>query len=150
MSVAVSIFDITFAWTIDDYRRKKALYDLLLTLTRIVQDSMMASGDEAYHNSLMYYNNVREAARQQVPGAEVIYKRLLPYFKTGKHKNENGEPTQQEVERDVRALLHGTKDGKIVIENETPAALAGKHKVLDEIHTGHAEAKITAEVAEKE
>ncbi|GHT33380.1 hypothetical protein FACS189434_07340 [Bacteroidia bacterium] len=139
-----------FAWTIDDYQRKRALYDRLIAFARIVEDSMMASGDEACHDALMYYNNVREVARQRVPGAEAVYKQLSPYFKKSKRKGENEEPTQAEVERDVRALLHGTKDGKVIIENETPTALAGKHKVIDEIHAGHAEAKLTAEVTEKE
>ncbi|MDR0873144.1 MAG: hypothetical protein LBN27_06700 [Prevotellaceae bacterium] len=139
-----------YAWTIDDYRRKRALFDLLQNFMRIAQDSMIASGDEAYHYSLMYYNYVREAARQKVAVAEGVYNQLSPYFKKSKSKKGNEEPTQAQVERDVRALLHGTKDGKIVIENETPAALAGKHKVLDEIQTGHVEGKITSEFAEKE
>ena len=42
--------------------------------------------------------------------------------------------TEPEVERDVKALLHGTKDGKIVIENEKPHLVGGKHVVVDETH----------------
>jgi hypothetical protein len=48
-------------------------------------------------------------------------------------------PTEKQIEQDVRSLLHGTKEGKIVIENEKPAVSAGKRAVYDDIHTDHAE-----------
>jgi len=34
----------------------------------------------------------------------------------------------------VRALLHGRKDGKVLIENEHPHMEGGKHVVVDETH----------------
>jgi hypothetical protein len=34
----------------------------------------------------------------------------------------------------LAALIHGAKDGKIVIEHETPHALGGKHVVVDETY----------------
>jgi hypothetical protein len=57
---------------------------------------------------------------------------LQPFFKRPRRPGE--EPTEPEVERDVRALLHGKKDGKVVIENETPHVVGGKHVVVDETH----------------
>ena len=39
---------------------------------------------------------------------------------------------EHKVERDMRALLHGRKDGEIVIENEKPHLVGGKHVVVDE------------------
>jgi hypothetical protein len=65
----------------------------------------------------LYINFVKEAVRQRVPGAE---------------------PTEKQIEQDMRGLLHGTKEGKIVIENEKPAVSAGKRLVADDTHTGHA------------
>jgi hypothetical protein len=55
---------------------------------------------------------------------------LQPFFQNMRRKN--SEPTQHEVERDVKALLHGQKDGKIIIENERPHLTGGKHTVVDE------------------
>jgi hypothetical protein len=39
---------------------------------------------------------------------------------------------QKQTLRDANALLHGKRDGKIVIENVNPKLTGGKHKVIDE------------------
>jgi len=57
---------------------------------------------------------------------------LQLFFKRGRQTSD--EPSDTEVERDVKALLEGRKDGKIVIENETPRAKGGKHLVFDDTH----------------
>jgi hypothetical protein len=44
---------------------------------------MLLAGDTAYHDSLEYYNSVKEAARQRVPGAEAEINLLSKYFKRG-------------------------------------------------------------------
>jgi len=51
-----------------------------------------------------------------------------------RRRQQGDEPTEHEVERDVRALLHGHKDGKVLIENEHPHMEGGKHTVIDETH----------------
>jgi len=80
----------------------------------------------------MYYNSVRDAARRNVPGAQELFNILELFFRRGRISD--GEPTEPELERDFRALLHGHKDGKIVIENERPHMEGGKHVVVDETH----------------
>jgi hypothetical protein len=110
-------------------------------LSRFNSDLLLTYGDEAYRQALSYYNTVREAARSRTPGALEVYRMLQLYFK--KMRNGAGEPTEPEVERDVRALLHGKKDGKIVIENETPHIVGGKHVVVDETHKDKATVRET-------
>ncbi|MCL2117203.1 MAG: hypothetical protein FWH27_02125, partial [Planctomycetaceae bacterium] len=41
------------------------------------------------------------------------------------------EPTIPEVERDMRALLRGTKDGEIIVRNESDRVVKGERVVID-------------------
>jgi hypothetical protein len=128
-----------FTDAVDDFERKRTLYKALQQFMQEVSDSMLSASDVAYHCALEYYNAVKAATQAQVPGAEAEYKSLMAYFK--KAKPASGEPTAKQLERDIHALLHGTKDGKVVIENERPAVAEGKHKVLDEVFSGHVAVK---------
>ena len=49
---------------------------------------------------------------------------------------EADEPTQKQLERDAKRLLHGHADGRIVIENESPHLTEGVHEVIDDVHSG--------------
>jgi hypothetical protein len=111
-------------------------------------DSVFVASDRAYHDAVEYYNAVKEAARQRVTGAEAAYDALKDYFKRAKHAST--EPTDAEIERDVRSLLHGTKDGRVVIENERPTVSEGERKVIDEVHSEHADFKEDLEAKAKE
>ena len=104
---------------------------LLQQLLRLLSDRLLLTSDEAYRNALLYYNSLKELAKARVPGAEEVFNALRPFFR--RPKRTGGEPTEHELKRDFNALLHGTKDGKIVIENEKPVVIEGKHKVIDEI-----------------
>ena len=114
---------------------------ILQQMLRITTDNLLMTGDEAFRLALMYYNSVRDAARRRVPGADALFKILQLFFR--RPRNTSEEPTESELERDIRALLHGHKDGKIVIENERPVKSRGKRIVLDEVHSGHAAVKET-------
>ena len=46
------------------------------------------------------------------------------------------EPTYDELERDVKGLLHGHADGEIVIKNETHRVKSGVREVVDNVHRG--------------
>ncbi|MDR0543023.1 MAG: hypothetical protein LBH19_12550 [Dysgonamonadaceae bacterium] len=129
----------TFKDDVDDYLRKLNLDMILVQFEREVSDAALSAGDVAYRDALEYYNAVKEAARQRVTGAEGAYNELKPYFK--KSKPVSTEPTEKQLERDIHALLHGTKDGKVVIENERPSVAEGKHKVLDEVFSGRVAVK---------
>ena len=111
----------------------------LQQLVRMNSDLLLTTGDDAFRMALIYYNAVRDAARLRVPGAQAIFETLRLFFQRSRRTAD--EPTEIEVERDVKALLHGKKDGKIVIENETPHVKRGKHLVLDDMHRDRVEFK---------
>jgi len=115
----------------------------LQQMLRINNDMLLVSGDEAFRVALMYYNTVRDASRRRVQGAEPLFRILRLFFSTRRRTTE--EPTEPEVERDVRSLLHGHKDGRIVIENEAPHMVGGKHVVVDETSKPKAAWKATEE-----
>jgi hypothetical protein len=125
----------TFKTGIDDFSRKRNLDTVLKQFELQVSDSMLVASDVAYHNALGYYNAVKEATRLRVSGAEAAYNVLKDYFK--RNRQASGKPTESEIERDVRSLLHGTKSGRIVIENEQPVVSGGEHRVVDEVHSHH-------------
>jgi hypothetical protein len=72
-----------------------------------------------------------------------VFRMLQPFFK--KTRRTSGEPTEKEIERDLHALIHGKKDGKIVVENVKPKLTGGTHKVVDEKFNDTAQFKADAE-----
>jgi len=127
----------------DLVRKIEELRNILLAanqFSRSINDLLLITGDEAFQLALMYYNSVRELARRRVAGAEATFRTLQPFFARGRRHDQ--EPTEPEVERDVKALLKGKKDGRIVIENEKPQLTGGKHIVVDEVAGGHAQEKM--------
>jgi hypothetical protein len=133
-----------------DFTRKRTLLLLIQQFAQQVSDSMLLASDAAYHDSLEYYTSVKEGARQRVAGAEAEYNLLSKYFKKSKSSKDGSEPTEAQIERDVRSLLHGTKEGRIVVENENPDLSGGKRSVVDEAHSEHTAAKTVIKEEEKE
>jgi hypothetical protein len=87
----------------------------------------------------MFYNNVKAMSRRGDPMAKALAATLKTYFK--KSKPSSSEPTNKEILRDVKALEHGKKNGRIVIENISPHMTGGVHKVVDDVHKGKASFK---------
>jgi hypothetical protein len=133
-----------------DFTRKRTLFTLLQQFAQQVSDAMLLASDASYHDALEYYSSVKEAARQRVAGAEAEYKLLSKYFKKSKPSKDGDAPTEAQIERDVRSLLHGTKEGRVVIENENPDLSGGKRRLVDETHAEHAAVKTVTEAEEKE
>jgi hypothetical protein len=135
----------------DLVRQIEDLRNLLLLLeqcSRVVSDQLLVTGDDAFRMALLYYNSVRELSRRQVPGAEQVFRMLNSFFRRTRRTAE--EPTEHEIERDLHALMHGKKDGKIVIEHEAPHVSGGIHTVVDETHkpAGHWKEKAEGEIEE--
>jgi hypothetical protein len=102
----------------------------LQQLVRLNGDLLLTTSDEAFRLALMYYNSVRDASRRRVPGAQAIFRILQLFF--SRRRPTSDQPTDAEIERDVRALLKGKKDGEIVIKNVRPTTSGGKRTVVDE------------------
>ena len=124
----------------------EALRNILVEVRKLedaVSDALLINGDSAFRLGLIYYNTVRDLSRHGDTEATRVFDLLRPFFKRRRAKT--GEPTEHEVERDVRALLHGKKDGKIVIENEKPHLSGGKRILIDETHSDKSNLKETIE-----
>jgi len=116
---------------------------LLQAFTRMVSNSMMVYSDDAFTMALIYYNMVKEMSRRGDPEAMEIFRMLQPFFR--RPKRSSAEPTAKELEKDLHALLHGKKDGKIIVENISPKKSAGVRKVVDDVHKSKGSIKETAE-----
>ena len=115
-------------------------------LQRMTDDVLLRVSDAAFQMALAYYNTVHEASRRRQPGAQAIFRLLQAFFRRGRLTSE--EPTEPEVERDVKALLHGKKDGEIIIKNERPHLVGGKREVIDEVRNGKRALKEVIEAEE--
>jgi hypothetical protein len=124
-----------FTEAITDFHNKQTLSQELLQFQHKVQQSMFRSSDAAYHYGLDYYNSIREAARHKgETAAKAEYDLLSRYFKHDKPSKEGDEPTEAQLERDFRALLHGTKEGERTIKNDSAHTVGGKREIKDDAH----------------
>jgi len=121
----------------------RTLFDLNRQIGELLWNITIQSADVVFTDALEFYNSVQEASKRRVDAAESIFLDLEQFFKRGKRTSE--EPTEKEVLRDAKALLHGKREGKIVIENIKPKTSGGKRKVIDEKLTANEQFKETAE-----
>jgi len=126
----------------------RTLTDLAMQIRELLWNITIQSADVVYTDALEFYASVREAAKRRVDAAETIHNELSVFFK--RHKPITEEPTERQLKRDANALIHGKKDGKIVIENIKPKLTGGTRKVIDETFRDTAEFKETAEGEIKE
>lgn len=119
----------------DDFERKRALWTTANDFAQEISDSMLEASDVVYRDSLAYYNTVKEAVKQKIAGAEGEFNLLKTYFARSKSSSSDTEPTKAQAERDARSLLHGTKEGKIVIENDISTAKKAHLAVRDNVHS---------------
>ena len=121
----------------------RSAFDVLMQVREILWNVIIEASDVLYTDALEYYASVREAAKRRVDPAETLFNDLAVFFKRGTRTGE--EPTERKTLTDTKALLHGKKDGKIIIENIKPHLTGGKHKVIDETFKDTAEFKDTIE-----
>jgi hypothetical protein len=124
-----------------DFDRKMDCYNYIQQILvhveqfrRDLADALLYAGNDAYNDSLAYYNSLKEADKQGYTNAEQEYNRLKVFF--NKSKSASDQPTKAQLERDIHGLLHGSKEGKIAIENEkAPHLTPDKRVVIDHTHT---------------
>jgi len=58
-------------------------------LLSLLNDTATLSGSEAYSSMLSFYNFIKQASKDGVPGAKPIYERLKHYFPGTGNKNNN-------------------------------------------------------------
>ena len=127
---------------VDDFQFMRDVVERMNSITKDAIDSMNVLGNEGFNLSLAYYAAVREVAhRTHDKQAMSVFQYLRSFFRRGKIAM--NQPTEAQVERDIKALLHGTKDGEVIVRNERPHISGGTHEVIDETHSGHAAVKAT-------
>ena len=118
--------DYLLRWNMEELEELRQLMLVLQQFTQLATSAHMIQADVCYRDALRIYASLKEQARNRVPGAEALFRALFTFFAKSR-RNPNEEPTQEEIERDVHALLHGTKDGEIVIRHESPEHAADVH-----------------------
>jgi hypothetical protein len=102
---------------------------LLQSFARMVGNAMIVYSDAAYSMALLYYNSVKEMSRRGDPNAMEIYRDLQQFFHRPRHSSD--KPTIKGTERNLDALLNGTRSGEIYVEGEKAQTIAGKRKIVD-------------------
>jgi hypothetical protein len=64
----------------------RTLSNRLQQFSRSVDDTMMLAGNEAFVQALTFYNAVKQAARDNVPGAQPLFDELKKRFAIGRPK----------------------------------------------------------------
>ena len=132
----------------NNLRELENLRQLMLVLQQFLQlvsNCFMLKADFCYRDALRIYASLQEQTRNRVPGAEPLFNALRTFFH--RRRRQSDEPTEMELQRDFKRLIHGKADGEIFIENETPKITGGVHKVIDNIHTGRSAFKETEQAS---
>ena len=116
----------------DDFLFMRNMVERLNAITADASVSMNIFGNESYNMAVAYYVNVKQVAkRTNNSQAQSVFNTLRKFFRRGSYNSSH--PTEKELKSDIHALLHGKKDGRILIENERPHTIGGRHEVVDEI-----------------
>jgi len=71
----------------DNAHALSGLQNIACQLNKILDDTAMVAGSESYQASLAFYNYIKIAASQNVPGAQSIYDELRTRFPRGKRNS---------------------------------------------------------------
>ncbi|MDR1369585.1 MAG: hypothetical protein LBJ72_05595 [Dysgonamonadaceae bacterium] len=87
-------FDIDFA----DAHNLLAALLISQQLHENIDDTSMVAGSESDQAALVFYNSVKMAARQDIPGAKAVFEELRKRFPHGRHKSPGEDAPEAEVE----------------------------------------------------
>jgi hypothetical protein len=113
-----------------DFEEIRQLVMVLEKFLQLATECMMVRGDQCFRDALRVYDSLKEMAKNRVPGAAPLLESLMSFFRKRRRPGE-AEPTVKQLEKDFHSLIHGTKDGKLVIENEKPHVVGGKRLIVD-------------------
>jgi hypothetical protein len=100
-------FDIDFA----DAHNLWSLHLATNQLHENVDDTTMTAGSEAYQFALVFYNSVKMAARQDIPGAKAIYEDLKKRFQRAKRKSDGDDEIRCNSSRRIDTVNHVSVQG---------------------------------------
>ena len=126
----------SFNDVVGDYLFTRDVAERLLIITNDVRDIMNIFGNLAFDFALAYYANVRSIAERTRDQTAVSVFETLRRFFIHKRAAEIGEESaENELERHFHDLMHGTRDGEIVVKNQSPTVTGKVHEVIDDTHT---------------
>ena len=135
---------------IEDYLFARDVAERTLSLTNDLRDIMNIFGNLGFNFALAYYSNVRSIADRTRDKTAISVFNILQRFFTRKRTPQNSnEPTEMQLERDFKALLHGHKDGEIIVKHESPTTSGRVHEVLDDTHSHRTHDGLKATINEK-
>jgi len=134
-------------WKMGNFQDLRQLMAVVESLQHSIMDAFIIQADDCFKDALRIYGSLREQTRGRVPGAAALFDLLEIYFK--RRTRAGDEPTEKQLEKDIHGLIHGTKDGEIVIRNESPRTTRGVHEVIDSVRTGRKALKETIEESRK-
>lgn len=80
-----------FKIDIEDAVGLRVLQNTCKQLLQSIDDTSLLGGSEAYQQALIFYNSVKYAASQDVPGAKAVYEDLKTRFQRVKIKKSDDE-----------------------------------------------------------
>jgi len=138
-------FDVSLLnWNMHELEDFRQLMLVLQQFAQLVSNAHLIQADICYREALRIYATLQEQTRNRVPGAEPLF-RLLQTFFSRRRRDPNEEPTEVQLERDVKRLIHGKADGEIIIKNERAVPTRGIHEIIDDIHKSRSAFKGTVE-----
>jgi len=121
-----------FAETVKEIDVLRNLFIWLQFSGRVVQDMLLIAGNDAFRTAGLYYTTARDTALRKIPEAVQVYEKLRLFWQRRRRTTE--EPTMDELERNFKSVVHGTKDGTVSAHHESPKLVGGSHKVVDTVH----------------
>ena len=122
----------SFEQIFEDYLYVRDTLETLNGLRAAVQACLSISGNASFNAALIYYGNVQTIARRTKDEPIMsIYQHLKSFFKRTKRSND--KLSKKQIEHDAQSLIHGQKDGEIIIKNEQPQIVAGNKLIIDNI-----------------
>jgi hypothetical protein len=108
----------------------------LVNSERVTRDMIIVTADALWTLTLIYYNFIKNLSKNRVPLAEALFRRLRPFFenRSGSH---SAEPTEKQILHDIKAVMHGKKDGEIVVKGHAAHTTPAERTVIDDTHKPH-------------
>jgi hypothetical protein len=116
-----------------DFEEARQLVMVLEKFLQLATENMMVRGNRCFRDALRIYGTLQEMARNQVPGAKPLFESLMTFFRKRRRPGEE-EPTVKQLEKDFHGLVHGTKEGEIVIKNQKAHTIGGKRVIIDKMN----------------
>jgi hypothetical protein len=135
-----------YALHLNEFEQIRQLCIMSQELTNEIKKTEILMGNKVFEEALGYYNYLKALVRIKFAGGAELLGALSEFFK--KKKPDIQRPTEKQLKRDFDAIVHGKKDGKIVVENISPKKTKGVHIVEDDVYKSSETVKVKVDEEE--